>query len=87
MLVERWKLSRIFNLKDRKAKYSDPGNDLTSVLTIGKIPNRNRTCVKKLQECDLESSFERLEDHSLQGSTVNLNTVGPGNAIGNSTCK
>lgn len=72
MLAEKWKLPKLFSIKGRKAKVSDPHN-LTSIITIGKISKRNNA--KKRSDTDLEGSFERLEDRSLQGSTVNLNTM------------
>ncbi|KAJ3492437.1 hypothetical protein NLG97_g5395 [Lecanicillium saksenae] len=74
MLAERWKLPQLFNFKFRKAKISDPPHNLTSIITIGKISNR-KNGAKKRSDTDLDGCFERLEDRSLQGSTVNLNTV------------
>lgn len=76
MLAEKWNMPKFF--KGRKAKVSDPHN-LTSIMTIGKISNRNRNG-KKRSDTDLEGSFERLEDRSFQGSTINLNTLSSGTA-------
>ncbi|KAJ6787530.1 hypothetical protein PWT90_02785 [Aphanocladium album] len=74
MLAERWKLPQLLNFKFRKAKVSDQPHNLKSIITIGKISNR-KNGGKKRSDTDLEGSFERLEDRSLQGSTVNLNTL------------
>ncbi|KAJ4126945.1 hypothetical protein NW754_002215 [Fusarium falciforme] len=60
--------------KDRaSAKTGDKSSrNFNTLITIGKISNRGGASRKWTQEDDLDGSFERLEDASLQGSTDNL---------------
>ena len=53
------------------AKTAEEGNDVITLVTIGRISTRNCGGPKR-PEADLDASFVRLEDVSFQGSTEEL---------------
>ena len=57
--------------KRGSAKTTDEGNNFVTLVTIGRISNRNGAGPKR-PDTDLDGSFERLEDVSFQGSTDEL---------------
>ncbi|KAK7421725.1 hypothetical protein QQZ08_009813 [Neonectria magnoliae] len=48
------------------------GNNFNTRITIGKMSNRGGVTSKRTRDDDLDGSFERLDDASLQGSTDDL---------------
>ena len=71
--VFRCLLSSVTSILCRTRETNETNNEdnLPTVITIGRMPKRNGRGPKR-PDVDLDGSFERLEDGSVQGSTENL---------------